>query len=289
VRNCEGLPGSPFRSREQIFANTCALRIVYVPRGSMRFSMYIAGCATAVTLFSQSGASGQAPAFDVASVKPAALETKTGAGLFTYPGGRIVASRCALDYLIQQAFDVQPFQVTGGPGWIHNDRFDIEAKPPASSKSAKSNPSNFKLPPNDEQRQMMQMLLADRFHLKFHRESRQGTVYILAKGSKPLRLQEPKNKDEYPWAGIGPGLVGTNISMTQFAKRLATESGYPVLDQTGLTGSFDFRFENHTDDPHPDPIFALITSLQGLGLKLESSKGLVEIIAIDSVEKPSGN
>ena len=112
----------------------------------MRISMCAAVWAAAVSLFAQTVAS--PPVFEVASVKPTGTQPRMGAGLFTYPGGRIVASNCALYYLIQQAFDVQSFQVAGGPGWIKNDRFDIEAKPPASSASSKSNPSSIKLPPN---------------------------------------------------------------------------------------------------------------------------------------------
>lgn len=253
----------------------------------MRISACGAALAVTVSLFSQTSAN--SPAFEVASVKPTGAQTRMGSGLFTYPGGRVVASNCALDYLIQQAFDVQSFQVTGGPGWIHNDRFDIEAKPPESSLSSKANPFNIKLPPNDEQRQMMQTLLADRFQLKYHVETKEGPVYILAKGNKPLKLQDSKDKEEYPWAGIGPGLVGTNISMAQFSKRLAAQLGRKVLDQTGLAGSFDFRFEYHSDDPQPDLAASIVTSLQGLGLKLESSKGPVETMVIDRAEKPSAN
>jgi uncharacterized protein (TIGR03435 family) len=242
--------------------------------------------AATMSLFSQTLAT--PPAFEVASVKPSDPQARIPAGMFTYPGGRIVAS-CTLEYLIEQAFDVPPFQIAGGPGWMKNDRFDIEAKPPASSLSSKANPFNFKLPPNDEQRQMLQTLLEDRFQLKFHRENKEGLIYALTKGNKALKLQDSKNKEEYPWAGIGPGLVGTNISMPQFAKRLAAEFGRPVVDQTGLTGSFDFRFEYHSDDPHPDPISSVITSIQELGLKLEASKGPVETIVIDHAEKPSEN
>ena len=253
----------------------------------MQTPMYAVFTAAAVSLFGQPAP--DRPTFEVASVKLSNPEARAPIGLFTYPGGRIVASGCPLEYLIEQAFDVPSFRVTGGPGWIKNDRFDIEAKPPASSSSSKANPSNFKLPPNDEQRQMLQSLLADRFQLKFHRVSKEGLVYKLTKGIKALKLQDSTDKNGYPWAGIGPGLVGTNISLPQFAKRLEAVLGYPVLDQAGPTGSFDFRFEYHSDDPHPDPVSSIITSIQELGLKLESSKGPVETIVVDHAEKPSEN
>lgn len=238
------------------------------------------------------------PVFEVASVR--AADPGGGAvGLFTYPGGRIVASHCALDYLIMEAFHVEAFQVAGGPHWIHEDRFRIEAKPPASSKSSRANPTSSKLPPNDDQRQMLQTLLADRFQLKYHREDREGPVYLLLKGNKPPKLQDAKNKDDFPWAGSvqggainGDGLAGINISMPQLAKRLSGYLRRPVLDRTGLTGSFDFKFEYESrpsNDSRADTTSSIFASVEGLGLKLESAKGPVETIVIDHVEKPSGN
>ena len=249
----------------------------------MRISVRAVACAA--SLLSQTLAS--PPAFEVVSVKP--FNPPGEISFRTYPGGRIVAHGITLEDLIEVVLDVQSFQITGGPGWMKSDRFEIEAKPPASSVSTKSNSSRIDVSPNGEQRQMIQSLLGDRFQLKFHRETREGAVYVLAKGNKPLKLQDSKDKNEYPWAGIGPGLVGTNISMPQFAKRLAAELGRPVLDQTGLTGSFDFRYEYHSDEPHPDLASSIITSLQELGLKLESTKGPVETIVIDHAEKPSEN
>ena len=117
--------------------------------------------------------------FEVASIKPSVVQSgQYGIGFFSFPGGRVRANMVKLDYLIQIAFNLQPFQISGGPRWIHEDRFDLEAKPPATSKSAHANPRIFKLPPNDEQRQMLQALLKDRFQLKYHRESKDGPVYF---------------------------------------------------------------------------------------------------------------
>ncbi|SPE36142.1 conserved exported hypothetical protein [Candidatus Sulfopaludibacter sp. SbA3] len=235
------------------------------------------------------------PAFEVASVKPATPQDRI-IGLFTYPGGRITASLYTLQMLIEEAFDAQPFQVSGGPRWIHDDRYDIEAKPPASAKSSKATPPYPKAPPNAEQRQMLQTLLVDRFELKFHRETREGPVYFLTKGSKERRLRDAKDKDAYPWAGSlrggaisGDGLAGTNITMPLLAQRLSGYLGRPVLERTGLEGSYDFRFEYASDDAHTDVIASIFASIQGIGLKLEAAKGPVETIVIDHAEKPSGN
>ncbi|MGA8086796.1 MAG: TIGR03435 family protein [Terracidiphilus sp.] len=145
---------------------------------------------------------------------------------------------------------------------------------------------------------MLQSLLIDRFQLKFHRETKDGVVYKLVTGNSTLTLRAPKDKDEYSWAGgIGggvprsSGLSGLNISMPQLASRISAWLARPVLDETGLPGSYDFEFQTgiEDDDPNADVASSIITSLKGLGLNLKTGKGPVESIVIDRVEKPSEN
>lgn len=237
------------------------------------------------------------PTFEVASVKPSAGDPgRLGRGIFTFPGGRIRANQCPLYYLVTQAFDIQSFQIAGGPRWIYEDRFDIDAEPPANSPSSKSNPRNPNLPPNPEQRLMLQALLADRFHLHSHRETKEGPVYLLVRTGKPLNLQPAKDPDKYPWVGgigggaiLGDGLAATNATMALVTTRLSAALERPVIDRTGLAGAFDFKVEYRTDDPNPDVISSLLASVQELGLKLEAAKGPVETLVIDSVEKPRAN
>ncbi len=261
----------------------------------MRTSVHLAIGMAAIAPAGLLGQTAAPPAFEVASVKPASPQDRIIA-LSTYPGGRITVSLYTLEMLIEEALNVQPFQVSGGPRWIDEDRYDIVAKPPASSKSSQANPPYPKAPPNDEQRQMLQTLLVERFQLRFHRETREGPVYLLVKGNKEPRLREAKDKGEFPWAGSlgggalsGDGIAGKNISMPQLATRLSEYVRRPVLDQTGLTGSFDFRFPYASDDPRTDLIASIFASIQGLGLKLESAKGPVETIVIDRAEKLSEN
>uniref|UniRef100_Q029G9 Peptidase M56, BlaR1 n=1 Tax=Solibacter usitatus (strain Ellin6076) TaxID=234267 RepID=Q029G9_SOLUE len=236
------------------------------------------------------------PEFEVASLKPSTPATGEVGGVYTYPGGRVEFRGCTLQYLIEQAFSIQPFQVSGGPGWMQQERYDIDAEPPASSKSSKSMPPYPKAPPNEEQRQMLQSLLVGRFGLKYHRETREGPVYLLVKGNKALKLVDSKDKNRYPWAGgirggmiTGDGLAGINESMEDLAKRLSPYLGRPVLDRTGLSGSFDFRSEYSSDDVHPDVITMILSSVQDLGLKLTTSKGPVDGIVIEHAERPSAN
>ena len=123
------------------------------------------------------------------------------------------------------------------------------------------------------------------------------------KGNKDFRLREPKNKDDDPWAGglesgpiVGDGIAGTNVSMALLATRLAEYVGRPVIDGTGLEGSFDFKYEfsdfkrePSADDTRPDIVASIFASIQGIGLKLEKATGPVETIVIDHAEKPSAN
>ena len=238
-----------------------------------------------------------APAFEVASVKPSNSPTRVF-GIFTYPGGRVAGQNRTLQDLMEEAFSVLPFQIVGGANWVREEPYDFEAKPPASSPASRANPPYPKAPPSEEQRQMLQALLADRFHLEYHRETKEGPVYLLVKGNNKLKLQGSKNKDDFPWVGgnrgaaiYGDGVAGINVSMRLLAIRLSPYLGRPVLDQTGLEGSFDFKFEYPlpSDDQHPDVISSIITSIQGIGLKLQTAKGPVETIVIDHAEKPSAN
>jgi uncharacterized protein (TIGR03435 family) len=197
---------------------------------------------------------------------------------------------------MMEAFDVRSYQVTGGPGWINDERYDIIAIPPASSRSSKLNPPYPKVPPNPEQREMLQMLLMDRFQLKLHRVSKEGPVYVLVRGNRDPKLQDAKNKDDFPWAGgfkggaiNGDGLAGQNISMPQLAARLSGYLDRPVVDQTGLKGSYDFKYEYSTDGSTFDVVSCIFASVQGIRLKLKPAKGPVETIIIDHVERPSEN
>src|ERR1700722_12288368 len=244
-------------------------------------------------LFGQSAAS---PSFEVASVKPSTPNDRV-IGLFTYPGGRITATNYTLEMLLEEAYSVQRFQISGGPRWIGDDRFNVVAKPPASSKSSKSMPPYEKAPPNDEQLLMLQTLLADRFHLQFHREIKEGPVYLLTVSNKELKLRPAKSAEDFPWVGrpggggtvSGSGIAGTNATMQLLATRLTGYLRRPVLDQTGLKGAFDFEFDYAADDNQPDVIASIFASVQGLGLKLEAAKGPVETLVIDHAEKPSEN
>jgi uncharacterized protein (TIGR03435 family) len=232
--------------------------------------------------------------FEVASVTSPGPQDRFIA-LYNYPGGRVVISLYTFAQLLREALGVQRFQVVGAPAWIDSERFMIEAKPPASSKLISFTPSNREAPLVEEQRQMLLALLMDRFHLKFHRESNEGVEYLLTKGSKEPMF-DPAKHPEYRmfFAGLlggGNGTVsGGNATMEFIASQLSRSMDAPVIDRTGLTGPFDFTLEQVYDPVEEHDLVTIAQrTVHALGLKLERSRGPIEMIVIDHLETPSAN
>jgi uncharacterized protein (TIGR03435 family) len=225
------------------------------------------------------------PAFDAASVKPADPSARRGMD-FRTAGGRLVSTNWTLDLLVREAYGVKYYQITGGPAWFNSDRFDIEAEAPGE-------------PSHDQMMAMLQTLLADRFKLKVHRESKEGTVYALTEAKGGHRLKPAKDGDpsfirtyrKTPPSepGVSYYQLGQNASLAQLADTLTNLMRAPVTDRTGINGAFDFRFDYGTDDAPPEAGPPVVTAIQDLGLKLEKQKGPVEILVIDHAEKPSSN
>lgn len=232
------------------------------------------------------------PQFETATVKPPGPKDRFIA-LFNYPGGRIQITNYSLEQLLEEALRVQPFQISGAPEWVGSERFMIEAKPPASSRLSTFTPSNREAPLVDEQRQMLLALLIDRFALKFHRESREGPVYLLVKGKNP-KLNPTQHPDGRMFlAGVLGGPKGDvtagNATMDFIASQLSSSLARPVLDRTGLTGAFDFKLEHVYDPDERDLVAIARRTVHDLDLKLENARAPVETIFIDHVEKPSAN
>ena len=193
-------------------------------------------------------------------------------------------------------YRAQQKALLGGYAWIDKERFHIEAKPPdvvASRYAALDDP--LKSPP-DEIRQMLQNLLAERFQLKVHIQQDKGRIYELLRNNRPLLLSPPKDKNAFPWTGSpeggvphGEGLRGRNISMPELATRLTEFLGCPVIDQTGLSGSFDFLVHSESDDTGMVLIDGISQPLRELGLELKKNTGIVYKLVVDQVSLPSSN
>jgi uncharacterized protein (TIGR03435 family) len=249
--------------------------------------------------------------FDTASIKPNKSNVFTFRPGFTPDGYR--ASNLSVKYLIQLAYGVQDYRLSGLTDWLDAEHYDIEAKMDPSVADALSKLPSAQL--ELSRQQMLQSLLAERFNLKIHRESKEGPVYFLTIGKNGPKLQDAKtdnalavNADGTPARyriQIGPEskTYAWSTSMKSLADFLARQVSRPVVDKTGLTGIYDFTLDWVPEAPptsSPDaangvtlpgvPGASLFSALQQqLGLKLDPGKSPIEIIVIDHVERPSGN
>jgi uncharacterized protein (TIGR03435 family) len=221
---------------------------------------------------------------EVASVKPSG--NSTAESNVDSVRGRLTATDITVKELICLAYSVKDYQIARAPRWIDNERFHIEAK----STSGQSNSLG-------DAKSLVRELLADRFQLTTHRESKELPVYrlVVARGGPKL----PPHNDTGTRTRGGCGrLVGRRVTADVIATILSGQLERGVLNRTGLAGEYDILIDFIPDSgpcrvmPNGDPtgLPSLYTALQEqLGLKLESANGPVEILVIDRVERPSGN
>ena len=235
----------------------------------------------------------QVPGFEAVSIKPSAADSK--GSQTSYDPGRIIARGVNLKQLVEWAYQVSPVQVSGGPGWMDSKFFDVEAQ--AEGEHTK-----------DELLAMLQPVLAQRFKLALHRETKEMSVSLLTTaGPNRSKLQAAQGGPANIALGLAPGgadkadkfvtlvITGHSVSMQFFANYLTGIFGRLVVDRTGLTSSFDFRTEvaleanEITTDKRAAVISVLSDALPQLGLKLETRKEPVENLIIDHAEEPSAN
>lgn len=254
------------------------------------------------------------PEFEVASIKPAAPDAR---GMYIRPiAGGITITNMTLKEMMAMAYRTQPFQISGGPAWFDSARYDIAAK-------SETPPKQGEIP------LMLQALLADRFHLTLHRETKALPIYALVMARKDGKIgprlteskeggcsgPDPSKPPPPPEPGkpatLGCGgmmiprrLTASSVPLANLAPALSRMLGRTVVDKTGLAGKFDISLEWTPDEtqamqlppdaPKPPPSDAtgpsIFTALQEqLGLKLESQKGPAEIFVIERAEKPLEN
>ncbi len=274
---------------------------------------------TAIAIFAQPSVSSQ---FEAASIK---LSTEQGFMRVTPMPGRLNATASLL-LLMENAYGLQPFQITGGPAWISSDRYVIEARADGAAN-------------RDQVLLMLRSLLEDRFKLTIHHETAERPVYALVAAKSGIKLPHPQEGScvtaatgQPNWAGDGgrmppPGqgpaplarcgmasivlapsgarIQGGKIPMAELTRILSMALGRVVIDKTGFTELFDARLEFLPDlatpnlpppPPGPDGAGAasnspsILTALrEQLGLAIESTKGPVDTVVIDRVEQPSEN
>jgi uncharacterized protein (TIGR03435 family) len=265
--------------------------------------------------------------FEVASIKPSAAQA--GMSTRTSPDGRYSASGITAKMLIQQAYGIQEYQISGGPSWVTTERYDVNAKADM--------PEDGRIT-REQMNVLLQSLLAERFHLQIHRETKELPIYALlvAKNGPKLKQSEIQPRPDgsvssaagaaisgsggagqtinrvSSWGGgvggdtvisgggispgqptrMGPQMMARGVTMSSFATTLARTLGRPVVDKTALPGAFDIDLEYAPGLSSSEDASgpSIFTALQEqLGLRLESQKGPVEILIIDLIDKPSGN
>lgn len=261
--------------------------------------------------------------WDVVSVKP---NTETGRGGSSNMPDGFSMSGGVMTSLIFSAYGLKyPEQIVGAPAWLASDKFDVDVKMDSSVMDQLE-----KMSANDRlaaRHQMTQALLADRFKLVVHHETREFQVYALTIAKGGAKMKEAKAGDTYPngfkvpggrggGAGsmlfqMGPSgvmITAQGESVAQLIGTISREVGKIVLDKTGLTANYDYvfqytpeNFRPRTDLTEPSPgsgmvlppdfgVISIFTAVQEqLGLKLESVKAPLDVIVIDRVERPSGN
>ncbi len=228
-------------------------------------------------------AAGAHPSFEVATVKPSDPNDRNQG--FHVNGHRIYAENMTMNALISFAYAVHPKQIVGGPAWFGTDRYDIGGLPDIAGE-----------PSLRQEQEMFQKILADRFALKLHREKRELSVYAVtvAKGGSKLAksADDPNGQPESDGNGRGRWKF-ENASMSDFTLVMQADLDRPIVDQTGLTGKYDFALHwtpDNVEAPDPDAPPGLFTAIQEqLGLKFEPVKAPADVLVIDHVEKPSAN
>jgi len=226
------------------------------------------------------------PSFEVATIKPSRADELKGN--FEVGGHRLYIENQTTNSLISFAYAIHQKQIVDGPAWLETQRYDIVGQADVDG-----------YPNLGQIREMLQKLLNSRFNLRFHRENRELSIYAItiAKGGPKLTKNMGHSNGLPTQTGSGSGGQEVrrfkNNSMSDFALGMQDFLDRPVVDETGLADRYDFVLTWTRDDatantPNASPgIFTAIR--EQLGLKIELTKGPVDVLVIDHVERPSPN
>jgi uncharacterized protein (TIGR03435 family) len=244
----------------------------------------------------------QATAFDAVSIK-VNTSGDTGSRGRTRPGSMVITNTSLL-ILIRNTWNLNPMQIVGGPPWMNQTRFDITA-------TASGNPDR------NQMNEMAKALLVQRFRLKSHTETRQLPIYALvlarpdgrlgpglrrsdarcdynnpaAPDAPPLPAPAPLTGVELPTCGTNSGDSGLRaggIPLEFFTRNMATAAGRLIVDKTGLTGLFDVALRFNPNPAVASDVPSLFAAVQEqLGLRLDAQTGPVDVLVVDSAEKPT--
>jgi uncharacterized protein (TIGR03435 family) len=224
--------------------------------------------------------------FEVASVKPSGAGQLTGSSGITTGHGRLTANNVTLKRCIMGAWGVGPNQISGGPEWLDSDRFEIVAS------------AGQPVEDEDVLNAMLRNLLAERFKLALHRETRTAQALVLEVAKNGPKLEKTEAGEASTNSGRGR-IDARKHTMDRFADVLSWQMDLPVINQTGLEGVFNLKLEWTPESLKPAASRAdraaaeepsIFTAIQQqLGLRLRSQKAPVEMLVIDHAERPSEN
>jgi len=249
--------------------------------------------------------------FEVASIKEN-VSGSDNASVRAQPGGRVSVSNNSLRSIIRNAYSVQNYQIVGGPDWINTVRWDITAKAPEDA-------------PPQQLQLMLRTLLADRFKLVIRNETREMPIYALSIARADGRLgpqlrssntdcaaifsaakargeAPPPTTNGRPTCGTRTtrgNMMTTGVAMSDLARNLAPLAGRPVVDKIGLSGEFDLDLKWTPEQgpagpegtqsqtaPSSDSVSLFTAVQEQLGLKLDAQRGPVDVVVIESAERP---
>lgn len=238
-------------------------------------------------------------AFEVATIRPVAPDGPGGRWIRMESANRFAAHNHAVRTLIAAAYDLNPQEISGGPPWVDSDHWDVVAKTPGDVRPALT-----------EQMAMLRQLLGERLQLSFHRETKELSIYTLTVAKEGPKLKESTVSPDATPEGPPPLIFNLSPAVVRLAARYASMAEFasvlqrspldrPVIDRTGLTGRYDFDLEFAPDEslwggilrrPENSDKPGLFRAVQEqLGLRLEATKGPVDALVIDHIERPSEN
>ena len=198
------------------------------------------------------------------------------------PGGRFSATNVTLVDVLVRVYPTRRIQMRGAPAWIDSDRYDLLAKAPDSATE----------PTRQQLREMVQMLLEDRFQLKMHQETRDEPVLAMVVDKNAPKLDPPKPGEE-PLFHLGDQrkMIFDNVGMGGLVNTLSNIWQTPVVDHTGIKGSFDFTVDPYANGHAATSDFGELVrdAVERLGFRFQKEKAPMEITVIDHVERPSEN
>lgn len=233
-------------------------------------------------------AAGAQPSFEVAAIK--ASDPMDQNHRFSILGDRLLIENQTVEIMIEMAYGVHPRQVVNAPEWTRSERFDVQGMPDIEGQ------------PNVKQFQgMVRKLLEERFGLKLHMQKQEMPRYSLTVAKSGLKMTPTRSAPDALPNENGNGdnstmtYTMTNVSVEDLAHTLGASLDRPVVNETGLNGRYDLtlkwlRADAPADAGAENSVPGLFTAIQEqLGLKMEPTKGNVDVLVIDHVERPSQN